>query len=241
MTRPTLSLFIPVYNEEDILEKNIKEVVAALEKIGLEYEVFVVDDSSTDNTPKLAESLAANYERLKFIRYENGPSRRENLAKSFWLAKGEIIAFMDADLATDLEALPKLIGAVEGGADIATGNRYHKDSAIRRTAYRFTVSRMANALLSALFGSKLRDHFCGFKAFRARSLFLLIVQLGYDHKFMRGVLWDAELLLLAQRWGYRIATVPIKWIEAPKSAMRVRREIRLVPYLFKLWLKSKRL
>lgn len=241
MTRPALSTFIPVYNEEEILEKNVKAVVAALEKIGLSYELFIIDDSSTDNTPKIAESLAKRYEQLKFIRYNNGPSRRENLAKSFWLASGEIIAFMDADLATDLEAFPKLVGAIESGADIATGDRYHKDSTVKRTAYRFTVSKMANALLKALFGSKLSDHFCGFKAFKAKSLFPLLAQLGYDHNFMRGVLWDAELLLLAQRWGYKIETIPIKWIEAPKSAMRVRREIRLIPYLFKLWLKSKAL
>jgi len=241
MARPTLSLFMPAYNEGDKLEKNITEVLTALNKLGLEYELFIVDDSSTDDTPKIADSLARRYKQLRVVRYENGPSRRENLAKSFWLAGGEIITFMDADLATDLEALPKLVGAIQDGADISTGDRYHPDSTIKRTAYRFTVSRAANFFLRSLFGSKMRDHFCGFKAFSKKKLIPLIAQLGYDHKFVRGVSWDAELLLLAQRWRYNIVSIPIKWTESPKSTMQVKREIKMFPHLVKLWLKSGRI
>ncbi len=241
MASPKLSIFLPAYNEEEILEENCGRVLDALELLGMEFELVIVDDTSTDRTPEIAASLAERFDRVEFVRYENGPSRRENLADALRRARGGIVAFMDADLATDLEALPRLVGAVEGGADIATGDRYHPESVIRRTAYRFAVSRMANALVRAIFGSNIRDHFCGFKAFRADRLWPLLDQVGYDRAFMRGVLWDAELLLVAQRWGYRIEAIPIRWTEAPKTALRVRREARLIPYLFKLWRRMHRL
>ena len=241
MANPKLSVLLPAYNEEEIIEANSIRVLDAVESLGFDFEIFIVDDTSTDATPRIAESLAERFERIRFVRYDNGPSRRENLAEAFKLATGEIIAFMDVDLATDLEALPRLIGAVTGGADIATGDRYHPSSVTSRTAYRLSVSRMANFLLRTLFGSSVRDHFCGFKAFRADKLPALLARVGYDRSFMRGVLWDAELLLIAQRWGYRISVIPIRWTEAPKSALRVRREVKLIPYLFKLWSKMRRL
>src|SRR3989344_9480485 len=105
-TNKKISLFIPVYNEEKIIEKNMQVIKKELEKITKDYEIFLVDDSSKDKTSKICKKIAKN--KIKYIRFNNGPSRRENLAEAMKQANKEIIIFLDADLATDLKYLKEL-------------------------------------------------------------------------------------------------------------------------------------
>jgi len=97
-----VSLFIPGYNEEKIIKNNINKIMDFIVDLPWDFEVFFVDDSSNDRTFELGVQLTEKYQNLTHLRYENGPSRRENLAESFKKAKGQIVMFMDMDLATDL-------------------------------------------------------------------------------------------------------------------------------------------
>ena len=229
-----VSLFIPGYNEEKIIEENLIKVMTTIGDLPWDFEVFFVDDSSTDATPRLAGRLAETYHNLTHLRYENGPSRRENLAESFKKAKGDIIMFMDADLATDLKNIPSLIGMIERGYDIATGSRHIGGTVSKRLLSRRIISFCYKHFITLYFNSKINDHECGFKAFRKEVMLDLLKDLGYDYQFKRKMTWDTEMLLIAQKKRYKIKEIPIVWSEGAKSALRFRTELSIVPYLLAL-------
>jgi len=228
-----LSVFVPVCNEEKILFSNVTQIYNGLKKLKDKFEIVVVDDNSKDKTPLIAKKLIKN-ENIKYIRYKNGPSRRENLADSFKTAKGDIIIFMDVDLSTPTQFLPKLIGYVKDGADIAIGSRYLKGSRVKREAFRRLISYLYNSMVRLYFSSKIRDHQNGFKAFKKGIALKIIKKMGYDKSFKRGWFWDAEFLIRAQIDGYKIVEFPINWRYGKKSTFNIRNEIRMIPYILKL-------
>ncbi|NQU94776.1 MAG: glycosyltransferase [Candidatus Omnitrophica bacterium] len=117
-----ISIFIPVFNEERIIERDIKALDYVIKKIPVEYEIFIVNDSSKDRTKIIAKKIEQSNSKVTLLNYEINPTRRENLAQSFKKASGDIIAFVDIDLIASLRFLPELINQIILGYDIATGN-----------------------------------------------------------------------------------------------------------------------
>jgi hypothetical protein len=226
-----LSIFVPAYNEGERLGKNIKEVVSSLE--GLDYELYIVDDGSTDETGEVGKRLAAENERISCIRYDNGPSRRENLAISFKKAGGDYIGFIDADLSASPEYFPEMISKI-GEYDIIVGSRYVPGSETQRETSRLLVSKAYNIFIRLYFGSKIQDHQCGLKLFRRDVILDLVEESGYDDKRLRNFSWDAEILLRAQRKGLKILELPVKWVRSDKTSTRILRDMRMIPYLLGL-------
>lgn len=229
-----VSLFIPVYNEERIIEKNVEEILKEINKLPFDFELIVVDDSSTDNSSTILKKLSKKRPSLIHLRYENGPTRRENLAQSFKKAKGGIIVFMDMDLATNLQYLTDLINPINEGYDIVTGSRYVPGSKTKRKLSRLIVSRLYNNFVRSYFKTKVKDHECGFKAFKKEGILKLVDEMGFDEKLERGVAWDTEMLVRALRHNYKIKEIPIIWKEGEKSALHFSREYKILPYLIKL-------
>jgi len=228
------SLFVPVYNEEDILETNINKIYRAVDSITDDFCIYIVDDNSSDKTPRVASTIAGKNPKIKHLRYDFGPTRRENLARSFRKGKGKIIGFMDLDLATDLKFTHQLIDKIEAGADISIGSRYLKSSSRDRRISRHLVSIIYNLVIRILFRSKIRDHECGFKSFKRKVILDLLDELGYDKTLKRSVFWDAEMLIRAQRKNYKIEEFPIDWFERSKSALNFRREKSMVRYILRM-------
>lgn len=228
------SLFIPIYNEDRIISGHISKILDAMKKIGRKFEIILVDDNSSDNSGKICRKIASNNKKIRYIRYEKGPSRRENLSLSFKKAKFDAIAFMDADLSTDIVYLQRLLSEIDNGADISTGSRYARGSYIKRTWLRAAISYMYNFFIRMCFNSKILDHQCGFKAFRKEVILDLAKDMGYDSKFLRGWFWDAELLIRAQKKNYKIVEFPVKWKHGQKSEFDFRRELKLIPYMLRL-------
>lgn len=227
-----LSVFLPVYNEEKILEKNTRIVYDTVKSITKGFEICIVDDSSTDKTPEVAKKLAKD-KRIRHIRFENGPSRRENLGIAFKKARGDIIGFMDIDLASDIKKLKVLIKKIRNGSDIAIGSRY-KGKRANRKGYRKLISYAYNTGMKVVFQSTVKDHQCGFKFFKKDVVMKLIDRMGYDANFKRGWFWDAELLIRAQKAGYKISEVPVRWRFGAQSSFNVKRELRMLPHVFGL-------
>ena len=227
-----LSLFVPVYNEERILAKSIRELSVQCAKMG-SYELIIIDDTSQDKTGALADALAKKDRRIRVLHYKNGPSRRENLGVSFPKAKGELVGFCDVDLAPDINRLGDMIAAIERGADIAIGSRY-KGIAADREFSRLFISKVYNGVIRLMFGSRVRDHQCGLKVFRRAVALQLAAEAGYDSSFTRGWSWDAEMLIRAQRHQFKIAELPLKWVRGEKSSFNWKRELRIVKYLLRL-------
>jgi len=228
-----ISMFIPIFNEQEVLERDIELIEYILNKLPDEYEIFVVDDASTDNSAVIGEKISASNKKVKHLRYEVGPSRRENLAQSFKQATGEIIAFMDIDLATNLSHVPKLIDEVKRGSDIVSGSRYLPESRVKRKIFRLIISKMYNAFIRFYFKTNIRDHECGFKAFKRDIIINLVEEMGYDKSLKRGVFWDTELLVRALKHRYKIKEIPVIWNDPGTSALSFRREIKVLPYIYR--------
>lgn len=232
-----LSVFIPIFNEEKIMKRRIMRIARAVGNISADHEIFIVNDASTDSTPEIARTIEQADERIRLLNYDKGPSRRENLALSFRKATGDIIVSMDIDLMGTLFALPDLINEIISGADIAIGSRYLPSSKSQRKPFRQMISVLYNSLVRWMFGTKIRDHTCGFKAYKKDVILHLVDELGYDASFTRGIFWDAEMLIRAGKEGFAIREIPIRWRERKQSALSFQREIRTIGYILSRWRK----
>lgn len=226
-----LSVFIPAYNEEKIIEKNIKKINNYLKEHFDTYELVIVDDYSNDKTLKLSKNLEKTI-GVRNVHFDNGPSRRENLGKAMLTAKYDYIGFLDMDLATDITYLQTLFFLLEK-YDIVLGSRY-KGIKPHREWWRLLFSKIYNIFMRVYFNSKISDHQCGFKAFRKEVLLRLLKEVGYDKTFKRGWFWDAELLIRAQKHKLSYIEMPVKWTRGEKSTFNFKREIKMLGYVLKL-------
>ncbi len=228
-----ISVFVPCYNEEKRLEKNILLIYDTVKRLKKHFELIIVDDGSRDTTSQIAQTLAKEYQEIRHQRYYNGPSRRENLGKAFRTACGDIIIFMDLDISVPLYYIPQLLNGIAAGNDLVIGSRY-KGVTAKRSLSRSFISKVYNLFMKIYFSSNIADHQCGFKAFKKSVLFSLLDEMGYDEKFIRGWFWDVELLLRAQKNGYKIVEFPISWDEGKQSSFDFKRELKMLPYVIKM-------
>ncbi len=238
--RKPVSIFIPIFNEEEIIEKHAILVYDFLKQHFISFELIIVDDASSDNTRRISRELSTKYNELTYIRYDHGPSRRENLAEAMKTAKYDTIAYMDIDLAVPLGFAIPLVEAIWEGFDMAIGSRYLRGARFKRGTFRLLISWIYHNCVRFLFDSKITDYQCGFKAFDKERLLALLDDLGYEKEFVRGWFWDAELLLRAERKKYKIKHIPVFWRSGVKSTFNIGRELRAVPYILKMYLEWKK-
>ena len=209
---------MPVYNEERALAKSIAEIHRFLSSdvFPHDWQIVVADNGSDDDTAPIGRGLEAELSGVKYLRI---PERgRGHALKMAWLeSEREIVSYMDVDLSTGLDAFPSLIGAVaDGGYDLAIGTRHHRASDVDRSIRRDFLSRGYNMLVKGVFATHFSDAQCGFKAVRravARQLVPLVQSDGW--------FFDTELLVVAERSGYRIGEIPVVWSEDPDSRVHV--------------------
>lgn len=226
-----IGIFIPAYNEELIIERNIGKIIGELKKLKINANIYVVDDGSTDKTQTILKKLESEIPNLKSIRFENGPSRRENLMQAMVKAKEPYVMYTDMDLATDIKNISLVISSLDQGKDIAIGSRYSSKSKVNRSLARLIISKLYNFFMRLYFGSKIKDHQCGFKGFRTAVLKKLVALAGYDKSKTRGWFLDAEILILAQKQGYTIKEFGVRWNEGKRSTFKIGYEIKMLPYV----------
>jgi glycosyltransferase involved in cell wall biosynthesis len=235
----SVSLFIPVYNARSLIKTNLRQAYNFLLKLDSGFEIFIVDDNSTDDSHRLVKIInkakGVQGKEIKYLYYDKGPSRRENLAKSVCLAKGSIFGFIDADFSCGLSFFLKAIEILKkNSADIVIGSRYIKGAKTERRPIRRIFSFFYNLTVRLLFGSRIKDHQCGLKVFRKDTVLPIIEKMGYDEKFIRGWFWDAELLIRAQKAKLKIIEMPVDWHEAATSTFNIRRELRCLKAIIAL-------
>lgn len=229
-----LSLFIPVYNEEAVIEDTINETLMCLEGLGLDYELFLVDDGSGDSSGRICLKASDLNPRVRCVGFEDGHSYRENLAQSFSLAGFGIVHFMDADLSTDLKHLGEAVSYMREGYDIAVGSRHVEGASVKRGLRRLLVSNLFKHFVRLLFGSSIHDHECGFKTFRRDKLVKLVGLMGFDEERKRKMFWDTELLVRAQKMGLKIKEYPVDWREGGKTSISIVKHLPVLLYALKL-------
>lgn len=233
-----VSVIIPGYNEASVVAGTVSVVERAMRLLKRPFEILIVDDGSKDLTPVILERLAKKYKNLRFVSYKDGPSRRENLAKSFKLLRGEYVLLLDMDLSLDISHLKDMLYWLEQGYGMVIVNRYHKQSRIRRHLKRYIVSKLYNAFIRLLFRTGYHDNICGFKAFKRDVIAKLVAQAGIDETRKRSVFWDTQILILAVRNAVPIKEIPVCWTEGKSSALSFSKEISMLPYIVRFWLRK---
>ena len=212
-----VSVVFPAYNEAGSLEAAVNKVTQALNEITCSYEITIAEDGSTDGTDKLAAVLTEKYPFVKHIHREKRLGRGAALKNAFKQSSGEVLVYMDLDLATDLGHLKPLVEAVESeGYEFATGSRMLPESNVKRSGTRNIASKTYNFMVRALLGSKVKDHQCGFKAFQRKPLMQLLDEVEANHWF-----WDTEILVRAYRRGYKIKEIPVSWKGGRKTKVNL--------------------
>jgi len=210
-----MSIVIPAYNEEKRIAGSLLETCAYMNDFGLEYEIIVVDDGSSDGTGRTVDHIAMHVRNVRLVRYEKNRGKGHALRTGVLVTKGDLILVMDADLSTPMEELRKLMPYLsEGGFDIAIGSRALALSDIikKQPWWRRGMGKMFNKIVKAIVIGGFNDTQCGFKLFRGvvgRNLF-------GEAKIDRFA-YDVEILALAKKKGYGIKEVPIRWINSPES------------------------
>ena len=227
-----VSVVLPAYNEVNALETAVEKVTKALSEFASSYEIIIAEDGSTDGTDKLAASLAQKYPFVKHIHREKRLGRGAALKNAFNHSRGEILLYMDLDLAADLRHLKSLVCAVEfEGYEFATGSRLLPHSKVKRSGTRHIASKTYNFMVRAMLCSEVKDHQCGFKAFRREPLMQLLDEVKANHWF-----WDTELLVQARRRGYRIKEVPVSWTGGRETKVKVFQDsFRMGWQILSLW------
>ncbi len=161
---PTLSITIPVHNEERNIAPLHERLVAALDPLGAPYEVIVVNDGSTDGSERELDALCARDKRVKAVHFRRNYGQTAAMMAGIRYASGDIIIPMDGDLQNDPADILKLLAKLDEGYDVVSGwRRERKDSVLRRNL----PSRVANWLISRISGVHLHDYGCSLKAYRS--------------------------------------------------------------------------
>jgi glycosyltransferase involved in cell wall biosynthesis len=213
----TVDVVVPAHDEVRVLDANIRRLHRHLDRhLGRAWVLTIAENASTDGTGALADRLAAELPGVRAV--HTGDAGRGRALRAAWTTSGAaVLAYMDADLSTDLGALVPLVDAVASGrADVAIGSRLVPGASVERRAMREGISRSYNRIVRTVLGAEFRDAQCGFKALRRQTAAALL-----PHVRDQGWFFDTELLLLAQRRGLRIEEIPVRWIDDPHSSVRI--------------------
>jgi glycosyltransferase AglD len=202
-----ISVVLPAYNEVDYLQPAVEKTIKALEEFSDSYEIIIAEDGSTDGTAQRAEELSKENVSVRHIHREKRLGRGTALNNAFRQSRGQVLVYMDLDLATSLTYLKPLVEAITvEGYDFATGSRMLPESKAERTFSRSLSSKTYNFLVRHMLGSKLHDHQCGFKAFKREPLLELLDKVEATHWF-----WDTEILVRAHRQGSKTKEIAVEW------------------------------
>ncbi len=170
--KPELSIVVTVLNEEGTVEELYERTVAAVD--GRPFELLFVDDGSSDTTFERLRSLHQRDPRVRAIRFARNFGQHPAMHAGFTRARGDILVTMDGDLQNQPEDIPRLVAAVESGADVASGRR-----AARRDSWGRTLpSRLINGMLRRFTGVGISDFGCAFNAYRRRAVEPMLGSIG---------------------------------------------------------------
>ncbi|MGI8665222.1 MAG: glycosyltransferase [Jatrophihabitans sp.] len=216
-SRLTLDVTVPVYNEQADLARCVRRLHAHLARnFPYQFVITIADNASTDATPLEALRLTRELDDVHYVRLEQ--KGRGRALSTVWLAsQADVVAYLDVDMSTDLNALLPLVAPlISGHSDLAIGSRLAWHSRVIRGTKRELISRCYNLILRSTLFTRFSDAQCGFKAIRAdvgRQLLPLVQDTGW--------FFDTELLVLAERVGLRIHEVPVDWVDDPDSRVDI--------------------
>ncbi len=224
MSRPELSVVIPVYNEAARVGKALEGAFAYLKSKKITAEIIVVDDGSKDKTVQVVERykrLASRNQSLKVLKHPVNRGKGAAVQTGALAAAGKTVLYMDADNATPLEEFEGFRQELKKGTEVLLGSRAvdRKKVKVHQPIHREAMGRIFNLLVQLLATPGLWDTQCGFKAFSQRAA-KAIFPLQTIERFG----FDVELLYIARKQGFAIKEMPVHWYDSPDSRVSVFRD-----------------
>lgn len=229
--QPHLSIVIPAYNEQERIVATIGAIASHVSDLGFPWELLIADDGSKDQTVAIVEELGlANVTVLKTPK--NG-GKGNAVQRGMLAAQGEYVLFADADNSTPIEEVSKLLARLEKeGYDVAVGSRAAEGAEEgKKSLLRKILSGGLRLIVKYMLHIGVKDTQCGFKMYTREAARKL-----HTKQTIMGFSFDLEILYLASKYGYKIAEVPVAWVDAPGSKVDTKKEVqRFLRDLVKIW------
>jgi len=214
-----LSVIIPAFNEQDRLPATLADAYAWLiAHIDDGFEIIVVDDGSSDATSARVGALISAMPELKLLQQPQNRGKGAAVRRGMLEARGQICLFMDADHATHVCEVAKVLPQIAAGADVVVASRQHPDSDIaqHQSWLREHMGQGFNLLMRLMVGLHMPDTQCGFKAFTAAAARAI-----FSRQKLDGFSFDVEVLFLANALGLSTVEIPVRWVNEPNSKVRM--------------------
>jgi dolichyl-phosphate beta-glucosyltransferase len=210
-----VSVILPAYNEEKRLPETLREVHSYLCRQNYDYEILVVDDGSTDKTAERVGNLMTEVEHVRVITLHGNRGKGYAVRQGMLAARGTYRLFMDADNATSVEHISRILPELEQGFDVVIGSRDIEGSVIaqRQPLLRHHLGNVFNLIVQVFLGLwGIPDTQCGFKGYSAESAKQI-----FTRTKMNRWTFDAESLVIAKQLGYKIKEIPVTWSDDAQS------------------------
>ncbi len=228
-----LSVVIPAYNEEKRLGATLIRMLEYFDTKPYGFEILVIDDGSTDGTARVVDAVAETRPEVRLLQYDRNRGKGYAVRFGMLRATGDRVLFSDADLATPIEEVEKLLASLDASNDVAIGSRDIRGSELlqRESFLREFGGRAFNKLVQFLAVQGIHDTQCGFKLFTQGAAQKIFSRCQVDD-----FAFDVEVLYVATRiLGLRVAEVPIRWAHQAGSKISPLRDgIRMVRTVFKI-------
>lgn len=199
---------VPACNESKNLRKCVEMLLKETSRLGEDFRIVIAEDGSTDGTDIIAQELERMYTQVTHLHSPQKLGKGLALKRAFNKVEGDIYAFIDCDLSTNMKFFPQLINSIKEGNDLAFGSRYMDGAEASRTFLRDVSSRVYNKLIRMLFKDNVLDHQIGFKAFSNRLIKDILNECNST-----GWFWDTEILIRSIYNNYKIIEFPVEWKE----------------------------
>lgn len=218
-TEPTLSIVIPAYNEEKIIENTLNEVISYLKQRKYSWEIVVADDGSRDKTSSVVKRLSRKSVRL--VRLKKNRGKGGALKKGILVSRGKLVIFMDADLSVPLINIDKFLQELKK-VDVVIASRRVKGAKIvlHQPWHRETMGRVFTFITRVLMGVNLADFTCGFKGFTKKAAKKI-----FENSLIDRWAYDAEIMFLAKKYGYKIKQYPVEWTNRGDTRVRLKKVV----------------
>ena len=218
---PKLSIVIPAYNEQERIVATIGAIASHVSDLDFPWEMFIADDGSKDDTVKITQEL--NLANLTVLIAPKNGGKGSAVQRGMLAARGKFVLFADADNSTPIEEVSKLMYKLEKeGFDVAVGSRAAEGAEEgKKSLFRKILSGGLRWIVKNVFRIGVKDTQCGFKMYTHEAAHKL-----HTKQTVMGFSFDLEILYLASKYGYRIAEVPVSWIDAPGSKVDTRKEVQ---------------
>jgi glycosyltransferase involved in cell wall biosynthesis len=207
-----ISILLPAYNEASQIEKCVLEVEATVSSFSKSYEIIVSEDGSTDGTDAIVNKMAKFNPNLILLHSPTRLGKGKAIKNALSSSKGNVIVFMDVDLATNLECLPQVLRLVKENDGMAIGSRHVEGSRVQRRVSRTLFSLTYNLFVRMLFLDGIHDHQCGFKVMSREVAEAVLSNIKSD-----GYFFDTEMIVRCKKLGFPLVEVGVKWSEKRKK------------------------